>query len=257
MFVQKKRGLSEDDEQDDANELAWLRARSRPFSQPYGLGANGLAGLFLGGIGGAHAVLLVQSLAAPRRNVALVRWCLYACAMCGFHASEFLGAAAWRWRDVSFDSWLLNHSVAYGLAFFAAVLEFALEYRLPLKQSAATLRLGVVLVAGGQAVRLAALATCGEHFAHRVATQKPQHHRLVTTGVYSVLRHPSYCGWFWWSLGTQVLLANPVCLFLYALLSWRFFRDRIPFEEATLGAFYPREYPSYRARTHVGIPFIS
>ena len=169
MFVQKKRGPSEDDEQDDANELAWLRARSRPFSQPYGLGANGLAGLFLGGIGGAHAVLLVQSLAAPQRNVALVRWCLYACAMCGFHASEFLGAAAWRWRDVSFDSWLLNHSVAYGLAFFAAVLEFALEYRLPLKQSAATLRLGVVLVAGGQAVRLAALATCGEHFAHRVA----------------------------------------------------------------------------------------
>ena len=67
MFVQKKRGPSEDDEQDDANELAWLRARSRPFSQPYGLGANGLAGLFLGGIGGAHAVLLVQSLAAPRR----------------------------------------------------------------------------------------------------------------------------------------------------------------------------------------------
>ena len=87
--------------------------------------------------------------------------------------------------------------------------------------------------------------------------EKPQHHRLVTTGVYSVLRHPSYCGWFWWSLGTQVLLANPVCFALYALLSWRFFRDRIPFEEATLGAFYPREYPSYRARTHVGIPFIS
>ena len=101
MFVQKKRGPSEDDEQDDANELAWLRARSRPFSKPYGLGANGLAGLFLGGIGGAHAVLLVQSLAAPQRNVALVRWCLYACAMCGFHASEFLGAAAWRWRRSS------------------------------------------------------------------------------------------------------------------------------------------------------------
>ena len=106
-------------------------------------------------------------------------------------------------------------------------------------------------------VLLAVRRGAPQHFAHRVATQKPQHHRLVTTGVYSVLRHPSYCGWFWWSLGTQVLLANPVCLFLYALLSWRFFRDRIPFEEATLGAFYPREYPSYRARTHVGIPFIS
>ena len=65
------------------------------------------------------------------------------------------------------------------------------------------------------------------------------------------------CGWFWWSLGTQVLLANPICLALYAVLSWRFFRDRIPFEEAALATFYPREYASYRARTFVGIPFIS
>ena len=103
----------------------------------------------------------------------------------------------------------------------------------------------------------AALATLCRFTIRPKQELPPHHHRLVTTGVYSVLRHPSYCGWFWWSLGTQVLLANPVCLFLYALLSWRFFRDRIPFEEATLGAFYPREYPSYRARTHVGTPFIS
>lgn len=239
------------------DDAAWNAARSRPFSRPYGLGANGLAGLFLGAVGGAHVVLLIQSLMAADKNVALIRWCLYACAMCGFHASEFLGAAAWRWRDVSFDSWLLNHSVAYGLAFSAAVLEFGLEYKFAMKRSTTTLALGVVLVAGGQAVRLAALATCGEHFAHLVATRKPAHHRLVTTGVYSVLRHPSYCGWFWWSLGTQVLLANPVCLVLYAVLSWRFFRDRIPFEESALIKFYPREYLAYYARTYVGIPFIS
>ena len=38
--------------------------------------------------------------------------------------------------------------------------------------------------------------------------------------------------------------------------SWAFFADRIPYEEATLTAFYPDAYPAYRARTLVLIPFI-
>ena len=109
----------------------------------------------------------------------------------------------------------------------------------------------------GQAVRLAALATCGEHFAHRVATQKPQHHRLVTTGVYSVLRHPSYCGWFWWSVGTQLVLGTPLCVVAYAAASYRFFAARIPYEEAALCRLFGRaEYEAYRATTVVGIPLI-
>lgn len=34
--------------------------------------------------------------------------------------------------------------------------------------------------------------------------QREDSHQLVTRGVYRFLRHPSYFGWFWWSLGTQV-----------------------------------------------------
>ncbi|CAN0453530.1 unnamed protein product, partial [Hapterophycus canaliculatus] len=34
--------------------------------------------------------------------------------------------------------------------------------------------------------------------------QREESHQLVTSGVYRFLRHPSYFGWFWWSLGTQV-----------------------------------------------------
>lgn len=47
----------------------------------------------------------------------------------------------------------------------------------------------------------------------------------------SHLRHPAYFGWFWWSIGTQMLLCNPVCIVVYAAASWRFFSQRIPFEE--------------------------
>lgn len=42
------------------------------------------------------------------------------------------------------------------------------------------------------------------------------------------LRHPSYFGWFWWCVGTQCLLCNPLCILAYAVAAWDFFRKRIP-----------------------------
>jgi len=29
------------------------------------------------------------------------------------------------------------------------------------------------------------------------------------------IRHPAYCGWLIWSVGTQVLLVNPVCILAF------------------------------------------
>ena len=71
----------------------------------------------------------------------------------------------------------------------------------------------------------------------------------------SFFRHPAYTGWFYFSIGTQVLLNNPLCTLAYAAASWYFFYMRIPYEERTLLHFFP-EYREYRERTHVLIPFI-
>ena len=70
-----------------------------------------------------------------------------------------------------------------------------------------------------------------------------------------ILRHPSYCGGFWWAIGTQVFLGNIASTPLYALAAWFFFRDRIPFEEMKLEAFFGADYRAYMARTHIGIPY--
>lgn len=77
---------------------------------------------------------------------------------------------------------------------------------------------------------------------------------LVTHGIYSVLRHPAYFGYFWWAVGTQVLLANPACLVAYAVATFLFFRNRIPYEERILVRFFGSEYLDYRDRTFIGIP---
>ena len=50
--------------------------------------------------------------------------------------------------------------------------------------------------------------------------------QLVTHGIYSLSRHPSYAGWFYWSIGTQLLMCNPVCTLGYAYASWKFFEER-------------------------------
>jgi protein-S-isoprenylcysteine O-methyltransferase Ste14 len=71
----------------------------------------------------------------------------------------------------------------------------------------------------------------------------------------SFLRHPAYTGWFYWAVGTQVLLSNPICAIIYAYASWRFFSARIPYEEDLLDEFYP-EYSIYAGKTYIMIPFI-
>lgn len=53
--------------------------------------------------------------------------------------------------------------------------------------------------------------TATHNFTHAIASQRTERHRLVTHGVYGYMRHPGYAGWALWAIGTQVLLANPVC----------------------------------------------
>jgi len=74
---------------------------------------------------------------------------------------------------------------------------------------------------------------------------------------YKILRHPSYVGFYYWSVGTQLLLGNALHTVLFAIAAWMFFRRRIPFEEEALVQLFPEEYPAYVKQTWIGIPFLS
>ncbi|KAL7978573.1 hypothetical protein Chor_005555 [Crotalus horridus] len=115
---------------------------------------------------------------------------------------------------------------------------------------------GLLMVVLGDCLRKAAMLTAGSNFNHIVQNEKSESHRLVTRGVYGWCRHPSYVGWFSWSIGTQVLLCNPVCLVGYTVVSWRFFRDRVEEEERSLIHFFGEEYLAYKEKVHSGLPFI-
>ena len=125
----------------------------------------------------------------------------------------------------------------------------------------------------GQAMRSLAMVHASSNFSHEVAHAKRNDHQLVTSGVYacvaaslfaarphahpscSYVRHPSYVGFFYWALGTQLLLGNPLAASIFVVVLWRFFAHRIVGEEQSLRKFFP-DYDAYRERVGSGLPFI-
>lgn len=73
-----------------------------------------------------------------------------------------------------------------------------------LKQITWLSTVGLLMVIFGDCLRKAAMLTAGSNFNHIVQNEKSDTHTLVTSGVYGWFRHPSYVGWFYWSIGTQV-----------------------------------------------------
>ncbi|KAK6726584.1 hypothetical protein RB195_004735 [Necator americanus] len=148
-------------------------------------------------------------------------------------------------------------SVAYWVAAVASWMEFFLEayFTSFLKVYWISL-LGFLMCLCGETLRKLAMIHAGSGFTHRLALSKRPDHRLVTTGIYAYLRHPGYTGWFMWSIGTQVILCNPICLCAYAYVSWHFFNERIYDEERDLINFFGQQYVNYRRDVWVGVPYV-
>uniref|UniRef100_A0A6B2E9R4 Protein-S-isoprenylcysteine O-methyltransferase n=1 Tax=Phlebotomus kandelakii TaxID=1109342 RepID=A0A6B2E9R4_9DIPT len=183
---------------------------------------------------------------------------LYAAIMGTFHWTEYLGIAVSNPRTLSPDSFVLNHSTHYLLAAAMSWVEFLLEsYFLPdIKTWRIFWVIGFLLCFLGDFLRKIAMITAHSNFTHIVQFVRNEEHKLVTNGVYGCMRHPSYVGWFWWSIGTQIVLVNPLCTILYAIISWLFFRDRVYVEEITLHNFFGEDYVEYQKRVGTGLPFI-
>ena len=113
--------------------------------------------------------------------------------------------------------------------------------------------LGVLLYAAGGVLRLAPVFVLGRRFSGLVAIQ-PEH-RLVSSGLYGVIRHPSYLGLFVLSLGWGLAFRSGVGVIL-AVLTLPVVLARIDAEERLLSETFGAEYDAYRARTRRLIPYV-
>ena len=112
-------------------------------------------------------------------------------------------------------------------------------------------RIGMALFVIGGALRLWPVFVLGNRFSGLVAIQPG--HTLVTTGIYSVIRNPSYLGFVISALGWALVFRSAVGVLLAVLLLPPLVA-RIRAEEALLGEQFGDEYVRYCARTWRMVP---
>lgn len=190
----------------------------------------------------------------PTPRVALRTFALF---LLHFHLSEFILVVRFNPRSAGLRSLCLSRS--YCVAMSLGVLEFYVEHAMlgELKErwTASAYGFGVFMCVFGEWLRKSAMITAGTSFTHEVQTSRRAAHVLVRDGVYAHARHPGYLGWFIWAVGTQVIMANAMSAVAFAIVTWRFFKRRIAFEEMMLREMFP-DYDVYAKRTRTWIPFI-
>ncbi|KAF4553457.1 Protein-S-isoprenylcysteine O-methyltransferase-like protein [Elsinoe fawcettii] len=179
-----------------------------------------------------------------------------------FHFLEFYTTARWNTTTAKVSSFLLfSNGTAYNIAHSCAMVEIFITSLLAPNWQARfstwySMLFAAFLIVMGQVVRSIAMAQAGTNFNHIPVKERVAGHRLVTWGVYKHFRHPSYFGFFWWAVGTQLFVGNCFCTVAYAVVLWRFFDSRIKGEEKSLVEFFGEDYNQYKARTFTRIPFI-
>ncbi len=113
--------------------------------------------------------------------------------------------------------------------------------------------LGVVVVTAGGALRLWPVFGLGRRF--KRAGCDPAGHTLVTTGIYRMIRHPSYLGLLVSSLGGALAFRSGIGMLLAALTLVPVIA-RIQAEERLLQSQFGAEYAAYRSRTFRLVPGI-
>lgn len=174
-----------------------------------------------------------------------------------FHVSEYFLAAGIHGRqNVALSSLLISKH--YILAMVGSLVEYLIEITFfPwLKEYWWLSNIGLAMVLVGEIIRKMAIITAGRSFTHLIKIHHEEHHKLVTHGIYGFIRHPSYCGFLIWSVGTQVMLLNPICIIAFSGVVWHFFAQRIPYEEYFLRQFFGAEYEVYAERVFSGVLFV-
>jgi protein-S-isoprenylcysteine O-methyltransferase len=165
-----------------------------------------------------------------------------------FHFLEFWVTATYNVPVVRASSFLLwTNGAAYNIAHSLAMVEIlGSNYFLPSYQqryvNSITIGVGLFLVIFGQACRTLAMATAGTNFNHTPQRVKQDGHELVTSGIYAYSRHPSYFAFFYWAVGTQLLVGNKICFVAFFAFLWNFFNMRIKGKSPSFATPYmPRD----------------
>ncbi len=112
--------------------------------------------------------------------------------------------------------------------------------------------LGLLLYVAGFLLMSSALLTLGRYYQLGGSTPRSEDN-MVTTGPYSVIRHPMYSAALGISLGLSLLIQS-VAFFAVFLIYVCLIFSLIPLEEQELQKAYGEDYQAYRRKTKMLIP---
>ena len=176
-----------------------------------------------------------------------------------YHYTEFFSEVLFHFQDLQKDAFLIYENKRWVISTLSSFAEsilgvyFFYEY----KNIKILFILGLIMTIIGQYFRIASLFTGKSNFTHKIQLKKRKNHVLVKYGIYSICRHPSYFGFFIWSVGIEIMCVNPICTIAFAYILFQFFKARIELEEEYLIRFFGMEYIKYRRQVGVLMPFIN
>lgn len=113
---------------------------------------------------------------------------------------------------------------------------------------------GVICIVLGGALRYWSIKTLGHFFTAGVLVTNTQ--KIITTGPYRILRHPSYTGGILTVIGTPLVLENTYSVLLTLLLMIVAYAFRIKAEEKAMIKIFGNFYYTYQQNTRKLIPLL-
>ena len=182
---------------------------------------------------------------------------LYFITLCIYHYAEFFSELLFHFKDLQKDAFLIYQNKNWVISTLSSFIEYIIEtfFFHKYKDIKIVFIIGLIMTIIGQYFRIAALFTGKSNFTHKIQMHKRKNHVLVKHGIYSICRHPSYFGFFLWSVGIEVMCVNPLCIIAFTYILFKFFKNRIKIEEKYLIKFFGMEYIKYRREVGALIPF--
>ena len=114
--------------------------------------------------------------------------------------------------------------------------------------------LGILMIIIGLVIRITAINTLGKFFTATARTTNE--HLLITSGPFSIMRHPSYAGAILVITGVPVLLNNLITFFSTILLLFFAYDFRIKSEEKVLISTFGEKYLQYSLKVKKIVPHL-
>ena len=114
--------------------------------------------------------------------------------------------------------------------------------------------IGICIAGFGIAFRQYSIFVLGEYF--RTTVEVNKNHKVIQSGPYKIVRHPSYSGFIVFFIGYGLLSQNIVCTLITFLPSVFALLYRINIEEKEMERVIGDEYRNYAKTTKRLIPFV-